>query len=443
MEELALEAQVARPAVDRISRDREVDRGQMDADLVGPSRFEPDVEERVPRVELGELEVRDRIARRRGVQRLPGRVLAVAADRFGTYIGGGATLFWSDMLGDHNLVTMVQFQGRISDFAAIAAYVNRKRRLNWSVGIEEIPYIWGGFAAGQDPTTLTYIEEIERIKQTNRGLSGIAAYPFNRSDRIEMSAGLQNISYDHELQKHGFNPDNSVAFDSTIHFPVPPAVTLEQTSVALVHDNSFYGATGPILGDRWRFEADPTFGGLQFFTALADYRKYVMPVRPFTFAVRVLHVGRYGKDAEDTRMFPMFIGYSSFVRGYDRGSFQAGECTNGTANDPCPVFDQLFGSRILIGNAELRFPPFGLLGLGGGYYGILPVEAGIFYDAGVAWTQADKAKMFGGTRNLVRSAGISFRMNLLGYAIGQMDIVHPFDRPQKNWMVRLSLTEGF
>src|SRR6267143_5095598 len=35
--------------------------------------------------------------------------LAVAADRFGTYIGGGATLFWSDMLGDHNLVTMVQF----------------------------------------------------------------------------------------------------------------------------------------------------------------------------------------------------------------------------------------------------------------------------------------------------------------------------------------------
>jgi hypothetical protein len=34
-------------------------------------------------------------------------------------------------------------------------------------------------------------------------------------------------------------------------------------------------------------------------------------------------------------------------------------------------------------------------------------------------------------------------MNLLGYAIGQMDIVHPFDRPGKGWMVRLSLTEGY
>jgi Tol biopolymer transport system component len=370
--------------------------------------------------------------------------LAVAADRFGTYIGGGATLFWSDMLGDHNLVTMAQFQGRLSDFAALAAYVNRKSRLNWSVSIQQIPYIWGGFARGTDPSTGLYIEEIERIKQTNRGVNGIAAYPFNRSDRLEVSGGLQQISYDHELQKHGFNQDGSVAFDSTIHFPVPPAVTLEQPSVALVHDNSFFGATSPILGDRWRIEADQTFGGLQFFTALADYRKYVMPVRPFTFAVRALHVGRYGKDAEDNRMFPMFIGYSSLVRGYDRGSFQASECVGGSNADPCPVFDQLFGSKILVANAELRFPPFGLLGAGGGYYGVLPIEAGIFYDAGVAWTSTDGAQLFGnGTRKLVRSTGVSFRMNLLGYAIGQMDIVHPFDRPGKGWLVRLSLTEGF
>ena len=61
----------------------------------------------------------------------------------------------------------------------------------------------------------------------------------------------------------------------------------------------------------------------------------------------------------------------------------------------------------------------------------------------MAWTQSEGARLFGGTRNWVRSAGVSLRMNLLGYAIGQMDIVHPFDRPQKNWMVRFGLTEGF
>ncbi len=368
--------------------------------------------------------------------------LAIAADRFGTYVGGGITLFWSDMLGDHNLVTMAQVQGRLSDFAALLAYGNRKSRLNWSVGAQQIPYITGGFAAFQDPSTGIYVEEIERFKQTNRELSGIVSYPFNRSERVEVSAGLQQISFDHELQKHGFNLNGSVAFDSTIHFPVPGALTLEATSAALVHDNSFFGATSPILGDRWRLEVDPTFGSLQFFTALADYRKYVMPVRPFTFAARVLHVGRYGRDAEDNRMYPLFIGYSSLVRGYDINSFQASECGNSTTS--CPVFDQLIGSKMLIGNVELRFPPFGLLGAGGGYYGVLPIEAGVFYDAGVAWTSAEGPQLFGsGPRKLVRSAGVSFRLNLLGYAIGQMDVVHPFDRPQKNWLLRFSLTEGF
>ncbi|OLD84949.1 MAG: hypothetical protein AUG85_15055 [Gemmatimonadetes bacterium 13_1_20CM_4_66_11] len=368
--------------------------------------------------------------------------LAIAADRFGTYVGGGITLYWSDMLGDHNLVTMAQVNGRVSDFAALVAYGNRKSRLNWSVGAQQIPYITGGFAAYQDPNTLVLVEEIERFKQTNRELSGIVSYPFNRSRRVELSAGLQQISFDHELQKHGFNPDGSVAFDSTIHFPVPGALTLATTSAALVHDNSFYGATSPILGSRWRIEADPTFGTLRFVTALADYRKYVMPARPFTIAARVLHVGRYGRDAEDNRMYPLFIGYSSLVRGYDIGSFNASECGNGNGTT-CPVFDQLIGSKILVGNIELRFPPFGLLGVGGGYYGALPIEAGIFYDAGVAWTDSAKAQIFGGTRKLIRSTGVSLRLNLLGYAIGQMDIVHPFDRPQKNWLVRFSITEGF
>jgi hypothetical protein len=369
--------------------------------------------------------------------------LAIAADRFGTYVGGGITLYWSDMLGDHNLVTMAQVQGRISDFAALVAYANRKSRLNWMVGAQQIPYIFYGVAQGFD-TAGNYVEQVERFKQTNREISGIIAYPFNRSQRLEFSTGMEQISYNDEVRTTGFNPlTGQVVYDQKDNLPVPSSVTLETSSAALVHDNAFYGATGPILGDRWRLEVSPTFGGLQFFTGLADYRRYIMPFRPFTIAVRALHVGRYGKSAEDNRLYPLFIGYPSLVRGYDYNSFQPSECgnTNGTT---CPVFDQLWGSKMAVANAELRFPPFGLLGLGGGYYGILPVEAAIFYDAGVAWTAAEGAQLFGnGPRKLVRSTGVSLRMNLLGYAIGQMDIVHPFDRPQKDWMIRFSLTEGF
>jgi outer membrane protein assembly factor BamA len=222
---------------------------------------------------------------------------------------------------------------------------------------------------------------------------------------------------------------------------VPPAVGLGTATAAFVEDNTFFGAVGPILGSRWRIEADPTYGTLNFITGLIDYRKYVMPVRPFTIAGRFLHIGRYGKDGDDPRMYPMFIGYPSMIRGYDYGSFNAAECGPGAG---CPVVDQLFGSRIAVASLELRFPLFGLLHAGGGYYGILPVEAGIFYDAGLAWTSTEGAEIFGnGTRQIVRSAGASFRMNLFGFAIGQMDVVHPFNRPQKDWMVRFSLTPAY
>jgi Tol biopolymer transport system component len=371
--------------------------------------------------------------------------LAVAADRFGTYVGGGITLYWSDMLGDHDLVTMAQVNGRVKDFAALVAYENRKRRLNWNVAAEWIPYITGGIIP--DFTTFNgqtvYVESLIRFKQTMRALTGTVAYPFNRSRRLEVSAGVQNITFSESIDSNAvYYPSGQFAFHNSVDIPTFPGLTEGVGTVALVNDNSFYGATSPILGTRWRLEADPMFGTLDMITALADYRKYIMPFRPFTLAGRIVHIGRYGRDADDNRMYPLFIGYPSLVRGYDIGSFDASEC--GTTNGSCPVFDQLVGSKILVGNAELRFPPFGLLHLGGGYYGFLPIEAGIFYDAGVAWTATEGAQLFGnGPRKIVRSTGVSLRMNLFGYAIGQMDVVHPFDRPQKNWMVRFSLTEGF
>ena len=125
------------------------------------------------------------------------------------------------------------------------------------------------------------------------------------------------------------------------------------------------------------------FGSINFTNAIVDLRKYVMPVRPFTFAFRVLHYGRYGSGAEDNRLTPLFIGYSDLVRGYDAGSFTNEELAADSSHN---VFNRLFGSKIAVANFELRFPLFGALHLGGGYYGILPLETGVFYDAGAAWS---------------------------------------------------------
>src|SRR6185369_16912578 len=144
-----------------------------------------------------------------------------------------------------------------------------------------------------------------------------------------------------------------------------------QASTALVYDNSLFGATSPILGQRYRLDITPRLGSLNMVEASVDYRRYFMPVRPLTIAARLLHYGRYGPGGEDSRLRPLFIGYSTLIRGYNSGSFDAStECPpssfdiNGQLIGACPTFDRLLGSRVAVGNLEMRFPLLGLLGLG-------------------------------------------------------------------------------
>jgi outer membrane protein assembly factor BamA len=232
--------------------------------------------------------------------------------------------------------------------------------------------------------------------------------------------------------------------DTKEDLPTGRALNLGIGSAALVYDNSFFGATGPILGQRYRLEVSPTVGSLDFVGALADYRRYLMPARPITLAMRLVHYGRYGSDSEDSRLQPLFLGYTGLVRGYHLGSFNASEC-HPTASDPngCPVFDQLLGSRIVVGNAELRFPLFGALGIGSGYYGALPIDFFVFGDGGVAWDDANEPKLTGGDRAAVFSAGTGLRMNLFGFAIAELDLVKPFQRPDKGWVWELNFQPGF
>ena len=169
-----------------------------------------------------------------------------------------------------------------------------------------------------------------------------------------------------------------------------------------------------------------------------------MPVRPFTLAARLLHYGRYGSDAEDSRLQPLFLGWPGLVRGYRVGSFGASEC-HPTAADPngCPAFDRLLGSRMVVGNLELRFPLFGALGIGSGYYGAFPIDFAIFGDGGLAWDSANEPALTGGSRDAVFSAGAGLRINLFGFAVGELNLVHPFERPDKSWVWEFTLQQGF
>src|SRR6266516_4136446 len=366
--------------------------------------------------------------------------LAVGADRFGTFVGGGASLYWSDIRGNRNLVTALQVNGGFKDVSALVAYVNARHRWNWGVAAQQVPYYSGAYAAGYetDGTNLYYIEQVELIRQINRQLAVVTAYPFNPVQRLELTAGVNNISFDRQLETRATSvTTGQVLFDTTAGLDHPPAINLATTSGALVFDNSFFGATSPVLGQRYRVEVDPTVGTINWVGVLGDFRKYVMPLRPFTLAARVLHYGRYGSGAEDPRLAPLFLGYPSLVRGYDYGSFSAAECP--INSNTCPAFDRLLGSRLLVGNLELRFPLLGVLGVGSGYYGAFPIEAALFADGGVAYCSGNNALFCNGDNRAVSSAGFALRVNLLGYAIGELDVVKPFQRPDKGWYLQFSL----
>jgi outer membrane protein assembly factor BamA len=164
-----------------------------------------------------------------------------------------------------------------------------------------------------------------------------------------------------------------------------------------------------------------------------------MPKQPFTFAFRGLYYGRYGRDAESGRLPTMFLGYPGLVRGYDQGSFQAGECGI-QADGSCPVFDQLIGSRVGVVNAELRFPLWGAFG-GQGFYGPLPVELALFGDAGIAMGRTEGFS--GVNENWVRSVGVAARVNVLGFAVAEINYVKPLDRGGRGWLWQFNFSPGF
>jgi Tol biopolymer transport system component len=370
--------------------------------------------------------------------------LAVGADRFGTYIAGGASLFWSDMLGGHNLATALEIRGSLKDIGALVGYSNLTRRLNWGVTIQQAPFLTGQVTFVEGPQ-LTVEERTFLLRQTQRQVSGVVAYPLNRAQRIEANARYLNVTYSAEEQVRVFTLDGFLVDEFELDAELPSAyrtLNIGNASLALVYDNSLFGITSPMLGLRYRLEAAGSIGTLDYGSALADIRKYFMPARPWTLAFRLLHTGRYGPDADDLALQPFYAGYDGLVRGYDYGSFNfAQECELNAAGDlvVCPTYDNLFGSKMLLANAEIRFPPLGVLGLGSGLFGYLPIEAYIFGDAGMAWYGEDQTLLTpnfddrpfwveGGQSKPVFSAGAGLRMNFFGFMIIGVHYVYPFTR---------------
>jgi len=280
-------------------------------------------------------------------------------------------------------------------------------------------------------------------RQTERSAAGLVAYPFNRAQRVEFQAGMSQISFDQIVQTQAFSlRTGQLIVDDTSTTPLARSLTLGTSSAALVYDTSNYGATSPVQGQRYRLEASPTFGSINFNSVLADYRRYFMPIPFYTVATRVMHYGRYGSGGEDVRLFPLFLGYPNLVRGYDIYTFDQSECVP-NATSQCPALDRLLGSRVLIGNAEFRFPLLRPFGMTQRMYSPVPVEVAFFADGGVAWNRGESPSFFGGSRRGVVSTGVTLRVNFFGFAVGEFNFSHPFQRQSRGLVFQFNLAPGF
>jgi hypothetical protein len=364
--------------------------------------------------------------------------------QYGAFGAGGIGLQFSDLLGNHTLGVVAQVNGGVQDIGGQVTYLNRESRWNWGGGAMVLPYVTGQFAqslssANGQPVLL---EEEYLFRQTDAQVRGVAAYPFNRALRFEVQGGGRRLWFSEELTTRAFAYNTGEFLGESVEeLEAPESLTLAEAAAALVYDQSVFGPTSPITGQRYRFEVTPTFGSLRFTNLTFDFRRYFVPARPFTLAFRALHLGRYGADAEDLRLSPLFVGYPSLVRGYDVGTFDANDC----GADPlggCPVYDNLIGSRLLVGNLELRFPLLGAFS-GNFHYGPLPLEGFLFADSGVAWTSEVSPDFAGGTRPLVSSYGAGVRFNAFGYAVMELSMARPQDRPGKGWVFGFNLIPGF
>ena len=366
-------------------------------------------------------------------------------DNFGQGFYGGSAITLSDMLGNHNLAFGLAVNGRIDEAQAIAAYTNLTHRLNWTVGLSQDPYFYftaAGYARDPNTGEPLYIQEIRRL--VFRSAFVAAQYPFSRFSRVELGVQATNVDdavyqiieplvSEPSIQKIGLGSHNYV-----------------QPRLALVHDNSLAGYTGPFAGRRSRFEVSQTIGGWRFFQGLGDYRRYDKIAGPIVLATRGLFLGRFGRDATQ---FQNFIGVTDFIRGHTSGSYDRNECAiiqaaPANSQSGCVELDRLIGSRFAVGSAELRFPILTRQIFRKLPSAVPPIEGAFFYDVGIAWNDGNTLKWslqpgddLENTRTPLQAYGASVRTNLFGFVILRLDYARPLNRPISHlWTLSLGPT---
>ncbi len=284
--------------------------------------------------------------------------VSVGVTSGGDFFGGTAISF-TDVLGDRRLDFYAASMSQYRQFAGTV--VNQAHRLQYAIQGYWLDQFFYGMAGGvyYDPIYSPYIDrDLATATRSNRGVNVFASYPFNRFQRVELSAGLAyvNEQYNDELL-------NEIAGDyqtGSYGQPLFRSGFYAPMSVAFVQETTLFREYGPLTGSTMRiaYEFAPPIKGLSWQTIDADVRKYFRLLGSSLLALR----GRAFRSWGSTPDF-MYFGGNSEMRGYE--------------------YLQFAGQNAYFGNAELRIPlieamatPIGVLG---GVRGVA------FFNIGGAW----------------------------------------------------------
>lgn len=284
---------------------------------------------------------------------------------------GGAVFALSDLLGDDKyyfiFFNSAEFQSDFFKNINVAINkVNTSGRTNYGYGL--FHFIGRRFDVRQSDNF---------FYERNFGGYFSLLYPLSSFQRFETSLTLSNS-------------DRELTADI-----LPRKALLLSNTISFVHDNSLWSRTGPMDGSRFRlllgYTTDIRYGNSNFYSVIADYRKYFRLDKRLTLASRASIYYNHGKDASR-----YIAGGSWDLRGWPRFKIRGEKLWLSSVELRYPLIDQLY----------LKFP-FMSLGLSG-------LKGALFLDAGSAWD--DKYN------NTIGSFGLGLRINFLGAITFRYDV---------------------
>ncbi|HRK80669.1 MAG TPA: hypothetical protein PLZ12_04450 [Saprospiraceae bacterium] len=342
---------------------------------------------------------------------------------FGATTGaaGGVDLLFSDMTGNNKIFSTLALNGELQDIGGVVNYLNSKSRIGWGVGISHIPaFFFEGYQLAIDTINLGgQLTEVlresitaQRLFESRGGFS--AQYPFSTTLRVEASTSFTRYGFSRRRYDSFYDAFGRFLGQDRERLEAPEGFSLYNVGTALVGDNSAFGLTSPLAGQRFRVGVNQFFGAITFTNITADYRRYLR-LKPVTFAVRAMHDGRYGGDSQ---FFPLFVISPWYIRGYS--DFLGATNTQEIISRYQLDVEDYRASKVMVGNFEVRLPFTGPKRVALIPTSFLLSDIALFADAGFAFNSLDQ--VFGNVEEALRprvlaSVGASLRINLFGAMI--------------------------